>query len=353
MPANRRKRPPIQCRNQRGAAAMITVLFLLIVVGFAVLVSLDMSGSDVSDSTSQHNSVQALFLAESGLEEVAGRMPAVGGCAGIAPPYTRTLGAGSFTVVSAGIAGVLCQVRVSGTVGNVTRTVDGWLTNAVGAVALDATRSSFGNTSLLSFSHPVAAGASILVVGISIDRANTAINNVSYAGQALTPLGSAGTANRPEASIWFLLNPPAGTANVQVSLGANERVVAGTASFFGVNTTTPFDIPVALATGNNNTAASVTLTPVTDDAWIFEVVAVNDNHNLTPNPAIAGRIQRWEETFNNRVTGAGSTIGPVSPAAARTPRWTWTGGNESWAQAAAALRPGGSPQLVRWSEVVQ
>ncbi len=352
MLTHRHKRSPTQCRNQSGAAAMITVLFLLIVVGFTMLVSLTMSGSDVSDSTSQHNSVQALFLAESGLEEVAGRMSAVGGCAGIAPPYTRTLGPGSFTVVSAGIAGLFCQVRVSGTVGSVTRTVDGWLTNAVGAIALDASRSSFGTTYLLSFSLPVAVGASILVVGISIDRANTAISGVTYAGQALTLHGSAGTSSRPEASIWYRLNPPAGTANVQVSLSANEQVVAGTASFLGVNTTTPFDVPVALATGSSSTAASVTLTPVSDGAWIFEVVAVNDDHDLTPNPAIAGRTQHWEETFNNRVTGAGSTIGPISPAAARTPRWTWTG-KERWAQAGSALRPGGSPQLVRWSEVVQ
>ena len=190
------------------------------------------------------------------------------------------------------------------------------------------------------------------MVGISNDNANTAIDSVTYAGQALTPLGSAGSGNgRPEASIWFLLNPPAGTANVVVTLEDSERVIAGAVSFLGVDTTTPFDVAVALDTGNNDNAASVTLTPVTDGAWIFEVVAVNDDHNLSPNPAMAGRTQRWEVEINNRITGAGSTIGPVSPAAARTPRWTWSG-NERWAQAAAALRPGGSPRVVQWSEVV-
>lgn len=339
-------------RRQGGAAALMTVLFLLIVVAFAVMVSLSMSGSDVSDSAYQHNSVQALFLAESGLEEVAGRMPVVGGCGGITPPYTRSLGPGNFTVLSAGVSGLYCQVRVRGTVGSVTRTVEGWLTNASGVMALDAVRSGFGNTKRLSFPHPVAAGASILVVGISIDRANTSINNVTYAGLALTQLGAAGSGGRPGASIWYRLNPPAGTANIQVSLSRRERVVAGAVSFFGVNTTTPFDVAMVSGTGNAARAASVTLTPVTDGAWIFEVVAVNNNHNITPNPAITGRIQHWEKQFNKRVTGGGSTIGPVSPAAPRSPRWTWTGGNESWAQAAAALRPGGSPRIVQWSEVI-
>jgi hypothetical protein len=136
---------------------------------------------------------------------------------------------------------------------------------------------------------------------------------------------------------------------VTISLGGNEEVSAGAISFFGVNTTTPLDVPVATSTGNS-TAASVTITPVTDGAWIFDVMAVNNNNNVTP--TAAGQTWRWEYQVNNRVSGAGSTIGPVSPAASRTPRWTWTG-NDQWAHAAVALRPGGVPRIVRWSEVVQ
>jgi hypothetical protein len=321
-----------------------------VLAGLAV--ALNMSASDIHDSSTQGTSVQALFLAESGLERTANRltMPPVPPCdAGLAGGWIG-YGGGQFRVVDAAPDAGQCRVRVAGRVGQVTRTVDAWFAGAGGTIVLDTVRSSSGRTTLLTFAHPVAAGASILVVGVSIDRASTAINYVRYGGTDLTPLGVAYSGNNPEASIWFLLNPPAGTANVTVGLGGNEEVSAGAISFFGVSTTTPFDVPIATNTGNTGTAASVTITPVTDGAWIFDVMAVNSNNNVTE--TAAGQVWRWEFQVNNRVSGAGSTIGPVSPAAPRTPRWTWTG-NDPWAHAAAALRPGGVPRITRWSEVVQ
>lgn len=345
-------RRPCRFRVQRGVAAVMTafVLMLLVLVGLAA--ALNMSGSDIHDSSTQGTSVQALFLAESGLERVARRLVGTPCGAGLMEGAIA-YGGGEFEVIAPppALVGGQCQVRVAGRVGQVTRTVDAWFAGSGGAIALDTVRSNAARTTLLSFAHPVAVGVSILVVGVSIDRANTAINYVRYGGTDLTPLGVAFSGTNPEASIWYLLTPPAGTANVTVSLGGNEEVSAGAISFFGVSTTTPFDVlPIATNTSNTGTAASVTVTPVTDGAWIFDVMAVNNNNNVTQ--TAAGQIWRWEYQVNNRVTGAGSTIGPVSPAAARTPRWIWTG-NDPWAHAAVALRPGGTPRITRWSEVVQ
>ncbi|MCK7577900.1 MAG: hypothetical protein MZV65_20430 [Chromatiales bacterium] len=119
---------------------------------------------------------------------------------------------------------------------------------------------------------------------VSIDRANTSINYVRYGGVNLTQIAVAFSGTNPEASIWYMVNPPAGTANVTISLGGNEEVIAGAISLFGVNTTTPFDVAAATSTGNGN-AASVTITPVTSGAWVFDVMAVNNGKDVTPTAA--------------------------------------------------------------------
>lgn len=118
-------------QRQRGAAALITVMFLVIVVAFAVLVSLNMSGSDDSDSAYQHNSVQAMFVTESGVERAA-RLITNGGLAactsaGLNAGTSITLGSNSFQVLTTPAPAVvsgMCRLRVAGSVGVVTRTVE-------------------------------------------------------------------------------------------------------------------------------------------------------------------------------------------------------------------------------------
>jgi hypothetical protein len=133
MSIHRHRRLPLQLRKQRGAAALITVLFLLIVVAFAVLVSLTMSGSDVSDSTSQHNSIQALFLAESGVERAAALITTGGAAAcsatGLNAGSDYALGDGVFQVLAVpapaydALTG-LCRLRVTGRLHGASRTVE-------------------------------------------------------------------------------------------------------------------------------------------------------------------------------------------------------------------------------------
>ena len=123
-------------RRQRGAAALMTTLFLLIVVAMAVLVSLGMSGSDMSDSSSQHSSVSALFLAESGLERARRRFFDGTVCTSLGVDGPHNLGQGSFIVnsgVNTDFDGVTvlpvnqCRVQVTGriTATNVARTIEG------------------------------------------------------------------------------------------------------------------------------------------------------------------------------------------------------------------------------------
>jgi hypothetical protein len=330
------------CRKQGGAAALITVLFLLIVVAFSVLVSLNMSGSDVSDSTAQHNSVQALFLAESAIERASGRYAAATPCASLAPD-SATLASGSFTVATATLVGANCQIRVIGTAAGTTRTVDAVLKSGGGAITADTsvlTPSWGSGTSRTLLSYTVPANASILLVGLSINNVTATINSVTYGGTAMTPGPLAVGQNPwPRAQIYYLVNPPVGTANVVASFSQNSEVVMGARWFSGVNTSTgttppaPFDVVASTNTGNGNPKiATVPITPATNGAWVFEVTAIDNNDTTTMTPQ-ANRLLAWYRQSNGNVRGGASTIGPISPA--------------------VALRPGGSPSLLSWSEVVQ
>ena len=122
------------CRRatECGAATLMAVLFLLIVIAFAVLVATRMSGSDITDTSLAQSGVSALLLAESGVERAAARYASgATACASLAVDGPYTLGQGSFTVnavYSTDFSGANlppgeCRVQVQGTVGMVQRTV--------------------------------------------------------------------------------------------------------------------------------------------------------------------------------------------------------------------------------------
>ena len=340
--------------RQRGAAALMIVLFLLVAGSVAVITALSISGSDSGDTAYQHNSAAALALAESGLERVAGRMAATA-CTSLGTEGPYTLGQGSFSIVAPApyVDIGLCRVRASGTVGAVTRTIDGWLSR--GTITLEQDTDTSGTTNSLVFAHTIAGPNRVLLVGVTVDQAGTAINNVQYVGQALTRQASIGTGGRPRAEIWSRVNPTVGTNNVVVSLTGNDQVVAGAMSFRGVDLTTPMDAAAQTSTNSSNSAA-ITIMPVTTNAWIMDVVSVNNSAAATMGtaaPVVPGAVRTsyWDYAVGSNIRGAASLYGPLSPAGASTLGWTLSS-NQRWTMAAVALRPSGSAQVVRWSEVV-
>jgi len=352
---------------QRGVAALMAVLFLLFMLSVVLVIAHQMAATDVYDSGAQNNSVESLFLAESGVERAAWRFANGTACNALGEAAI-THGRGQFIIGNglgtdfngAALAANRCRIPVTGEITGAIRV--GRRVEAIverGGAGILATDVSFAtsNTGPLTFAHVVAAGDSIMLVGLSVDRTSTNIASVTYGAQPLTLAVSApgGGGGRPKAEIWFLVNPPVGTANIQISFpaGVNDQIIGGAVSFTGVNTATPFDV-AAVANLGNSSAAISNITPVTDNAWVFEVVGVNNTAtNLTP-PAIAGqtRTTRWNPAaVSGAVRGAASTIGPINPAVAVAPRWTWTSGTERWVTAAVALSPGGPSQVVAWREL--
>lgn len=86
-------------RTQRGAAALMATVFLLLAITLLGTIGLRLSGTDIIDTAQQNDSVEALFLAESGTERALQRLAAGTSCATLAEPGTLfTLGRGDFEI---------------------------------------------------------------------------------------------------------------------------------------------------------------------------------------------------------------------------------------------------------------
>jgi hypothetical protein len=360
MLAHRHMCSPIQRRNQRGAVAMITVLFLLIVVGFAVLVSLDMSGSDVSDSTSQHSSVQALFLAESGLERTVERYSSPVACGAGLMAGQIPFGSGTFEVY---LSGGRCVAHIRGRVGTVARTIQAEITRDGATIVFDASsqQASTAATSSLSWSHTVGTGSNrILIVGVSLEDEGRSVSGITRDGQALTPAGAV-EINRARVEIWYRIAPNSGTATITVSLSGNTEVVGGAVSLSGVNQSQNLAAQFNGAINNSSSNPSVIINTPVNNTWVVDTLAFHSRASPGTSATVGpGQTSRWNLRTgfgNGEVTGAGSTEGPVNPAGNVTMSWTLRRNivgtpldARSWALGAVYVRP--SPQVVRWSEVI-
>lgn len=215
---------------------------------------------------------------------------------------------------------------------------------AFAAITIGNTSSGNSSASALTFAHTVGPGSSrILIVGVSIDETTTVnvISSVTYGGAPLTNIGNTtSTGNVTRISLWRLVNPPSGTANIVVTpvSGNVEEFVAGATSYFGVNQTTPLGT-FAQAIGNSGTP-TVNVASATNDL-VVDAVAVEGA--LLGNSISVGAGQSQRYNVNTAVLLGGGMIGAGSTepgAATVTMSWTQNGLlNGRWAIGAVPLKP--------------
>jgi len=137
---NPHRRPPRSLRSrQKGIIAVMAVVFVLFVIVFSLGQTLAISSTNVVDTSRQADSIEALFLAESAMEKIGGKV-------GNDPAWTcddtymgvgeaaTAMGRGTFEVLAtattdfsgATLPTSLCRVKVRGTITatNVTRTLE-------------------------------------------------------------------------------------------------------------------------------------------------------------------------------------------------------------------------------------
>ncbi len=176
-------------------------------------------------------------------------------------------------------------------------------------------------SSVATFSHTVNSGTNrILVVmasgsafGIGLDYDNP--TSITYGGVALTKEIAAGG---PVCEIWKLVNPPAGTANIVVTLPRTvlnswEFVDVAGVSFTGVDPTTPFN-----ATSSLPNSVTVDITTTVNNSWLVGAV-VNDGGGGAP---YNGELTQIWGAHAGLLT-AGGYRGPLT---AGTWHWRWAYG---------------------------
>ncbi len=184
------------------------------------------------------------------------------------------------------------------------------------------------NANTLTFSHTVGSGPDrLLVVGVAVGGnqttdsvAVTPVQSVTFNGQSLqllSAISEPGATSVARAELWYLVNPPAVTGNVVVTLqNSNTRsFVAGATTFWGADQLTPFGTPVTDASDddNNQTSFDLGLTGVGADDIGYSVIGWDEQDSSEGEFISVGGSQTllWTDDADNPndvIAGAASII---------------------------------------------
>ncbi|NLE57307.1 MAG: hypothetical protein GX616_03025, partial [Planctomycetes bacterium] len=278
------------------------------------------------------------------------------GTAGDVPEGAQITAAGAFTWTPTEAQGpdtYTFDVCVSDGVVSDCETIVVTVTAQATGVTLDGTPSSgtgAANASSVSFAHTTGSGANgLMLVGVSWNSGSTAraISSVTFkpTGEdalALTEVitqkhGTA--ANYRYAAIYRLVGPPSGTAGtVTVTFNGTvtNGIVAGAATFAGVNPVAPFGTAVGSYSSSNDTTPTVTLSELVGDELVVDTVFLGGNPPATLTPG-SGQTQLgdWNKTVSN-TRGAAS----IEQATGTSVTMSWTAASSSlWVIAAVPLKP--------------
>jgi uncharacterized repeat protein (TIGR01451 family) len=175
----------------------------------------------------------------------------------------------------------------------------------------------------------------ILIVAVSVRDGNISTTGVWYGGTFLSQIGGqTATGNQSRTEFWYLLAPPAGTANVFVIMSASKRIVASAISFTGVNQTTPLGNFVGATA--QSTTASVNVSSRAGELVLDTVCTNGDANTLTVN---AGQTKRWD-LFSGTGDASNARAGGSTEPGASSVTMSWTLGlSKAWAIGAVAIKP--------------
>lgn len=204
-----------------------------------------------------------------------------------------------------------------------------------GGLSMDTKASTQGDKAAsLAFSHTVAARSNrLLLVGVSYRDGNQALLGVSSGGRSLTRLGAMnapGNQNRVE--VWYLVAPPAGTANVLVTMEKGRDVVAGALSFTGVDQAAPFGVLASAA--NQTSSACVTLPAASVPLAALFVSANGDADAINPGPSQILVWRRNTGTAGGDIQSTGVTTTATSGALCQSLQTA-----KPWSMLAVPLNP--------------
>jgi hypothetical protein len=331
---------------QRGAASVGIAVLIILLMGAAVSTALSLSGSVARDAVSAEQQVQALFLAESGLERATYRF-GLGAVACASLGETGSIGTGTFatsngsnTLFDGTPSGASCRVRVAGTV-----------TNGGVVRAIEAVLGASGTFATQDFTCTVPSGTNLMLVltiswgnsgSAPVSVASVRFNNVNMTSAAPVTSQSDGT-NTFAAQNFYLRNPTVGTnvgGTIVLNANPGDFAVVGCHVLAGADLSAPIDKVssshgMAPSAGTNFGIAPAS-SGTTNPSWFIIENLARDNGGNTPMTAAIGRTKIWS-TPANRIASARSHTGPIGPSTNVNLYWQWTQGGKPYASAAVAV----------------
>ena len=188
----------------------------------------------------------------------------------------------------------------------------------------------FPAVSECSFPHEVgvvSGSERIIIVGISPKGGNS-VTSVEYNNLVLEEIRSDDDGGASGSALWYRLDPPVGTFNVDVQLDASGEVVIGAISLNDVNQADP----IGADNGNTGTDDTPTVDVVTtvDDSWVVDIVGTKDG------PMTTGQTEQWDAAQGS-IRGAGSTE-VTTTFGSYTMSWTNTAGSKEWSTSASEIK---------------
>jgi hypothetical protein len=181
-------------------------------------------------------------------------------------------------------------------------------------------------------------------------QGTTAVNlgAVTWKGAAMTAVAAGvveSSSNGSYARLYVLPNPTcdgtAGNFVINTQSGTNF-LVGGILFLKDTNQTTPFDTPVATATGTSGTP-SVNVGSATSDLVVDCVSARNSNTNLAAGPGQTGKVSQT----TNATPSSNPEVGHSTEAGAASVTMSWTGTSSvSWASMGASFNPASGSDAV-------
>ena len=211
---------------------------------------------------------------------------------------------------------------------------------ADGGLALDTSSQALGaNVRRLVWRHTVPARSNrLLLVGVSYRHGKEPVSLVTYGGQALRLLAAQNSPDRQNrVEVWYLQAPPAGSADVVVTLPKDKKLVAGAMSFTGVDQLAPFG--TVRAASDDSSSACLTLANAPAPLVVTMLAANGDALSVTPR---SGQRTAWAgatgsgggEILAAGATALGSPMATLCQALAR---------EQPWSLLAVPLRPAEQP----------
>jgi uncharacterized repeat protein (TIGR01451 family) len=191
-----------------------------------------------------------------------------------------------------------------------------------------------------SFAHTTAAGSNrLLLVSVHMnitDQIGATVSDVEYNNVDLTLLNAIGdTGDDTRTEVWYMLNPPAGTFNVDITvggLGAGDTVqaVGGATTFSDADQS----VPSSTANAGQNTPVSTTLNGTAATDLVLDFLTVRESVTSTANVAQIAGYAETTGTGNDDIDARSSGRLAATP---NTPM-SWTiSNNRFWSHIVVAV----------------